>query len=323
MPKSDDYLVYGDDDRIEQENLKDLSALADDLLIVDQKKNEKPVDGLEDIEEDLLEESKEQDDSEETDENSSETPQKPNLKPTKLFWVLVGCVVVFFLGIILVISNASHKNDGTSETTSTTNPETTETADAEAQETIAPTTTPEPSASATADSSEAVNKEGYLKAIDKSHVYTLSESLAFAKTVNDTTKDYLTYAVSVVSNYQSDQKIDIKEQLSVKKEMLGYDVETIKTYETMFDTYGGGDYIRVAEERLSNVKEMYDAIVQDYATVNDLVVKTNEYISKENEKAEQAKTNLIAYLNTNNVTYHVDDSQISYDELQFAQGDEE
>lgn len=322
MPKSEDYLVYGDDDRVEQENLKDLSALADALLTVDQKKNEKPVDGLEDIEDDLLEEPVKQEEDEEGDESPSQTPQKPNLKPTKLFWVLAGCVAVFLLGIILVISNASRKNDGTSEATSTTTSEPTEAADAGAQETIAPTTTPEPSSSANADTSEAVNKEGYLKAIDKNHAYTLSESLAFAKTVNDTTKDYLTYAVNVVSSYQSDQTVDIKEQISVKKEMLGYDVETIKTYETMFDTYGGGDYIRVAEERLSNVKEMYDAITQDYATVNDLVVKTNEYISKENENADKAKTNLIAYLNTNSVTYHVDDSQISYDELQFAQGDE-
>lgn len=316
MPKSDDYLVYGDDDRVEQEKLKDLSEIADDLLSVTPKKNEKPTEGLEDIEEDLLEEKKDNIEEKEDQEAPSENPKKPKLKPTKFFWVLISIIAVFFLAVTLTVCSSAKKKE-TSDTPDATNePVTTETADA--QETVEPTASAEPAASATADITEAVNKEGYLKAIDKNHVYTLSESLAFAKTINDTTKDYLTYAVDTVSKYQKDQEVNIKEQLSVKKEMLGYDVDTIKTYETMFDTYGGGDYIRTAEERLQNVKEMYDAVIGDYATVNDLVVKTNEYISKENEKAEQARTNLITYLNTNNVTYHVDDSQISYDELQFA-----
>lgn len=320
MPKGDEYLVYGDDDRVEQEKLKDLSDLADDLLTADTKKTARPADDLEDIEDELMTSDTAEPDSEEehTEDMPAAKPGKPKLKPTKFFWIMIGFVVVFIIGIIFVLVVSSGKPKKSDSPVST--PAASETA--EAEKTAEPEKTEAPEKSA-APITEPVNKEGYLKAVDKSKVYTLSESLAFAKTINDTTKDYLTYAISVVSDYQKDQTVDIEKQLSVKKEMLGYDIATLKTYETMFDTYSGGDYIRVAEDRLNNVKGLYDAAVADYSTVNDLIVKINEYIEKENTNAEEAKNKLIAYLNTNGVTYHVDDAQISYDELQFVSGQEE
>ena len=327
------YDIYGNDGAEARRKLSELQNQADNLLAKQNRpqknkknKEDEMVDPLVDFcesnkseEQPAFEERKTKKESEELEETTEdvqekEEPKKKKLHPKPAFFIILA-VVAIIIGTVIVSlldngKDRSRMNDISSEvidapSTSLHRPASSNEKEYQEEEVSDQT------------SSTPANNEGYLKAIDKNKSYTLSDTLAFAKSINDTTKNYLTTAIAEITKFQNGSSSSIADALLVKKNMLAYDIETIKTYETMFDTYSGSDYIRTAEERLTNAQALYEEVSKEYPSIEDLIKKTNEFIAKENELAAKSKDALIAYLNTNRVTYHAEDDQISYDQLQF------
>lgn len=333
MPEKNEYLVYGDDYRVEQEKLDELAEKADQLMEIRSRAVGKMREKNRVIPQPSLDDPKYADNSAEElgdieDETPSEVPvpepeksdtedkktKKSKKKPKPLLFIILGVVLAAI--VLTALSLLKKPKDSATENVinNNTNVTETETPDSTVEEDPKNTEAPEPTPAASASPAAT---EGYLKLIDESKEYALSDTLAFAKSINDVTQNYLNKAVDEVVAYQRDQTKIIKEDLATLRTMLDYDIETLKTYETMFDTYGGVDYIRNAEARLDNVAAMYDAIGEDFASTADLVNKANEYITTENTYAQKAKDSLISYLDSNKVVYHLEDDQINYDSMQF------
>lgn len=306
------YLLYGDDKREEVADLDELAQEADRLLATKTKKTVEHSD-LEDISQEIVPladdppiiEEEERDDTKE--ESKKEEGQPKKKRPIRS--VLI--ILLLIIGIASMVSVIRQTpNEPVAKEPSVTEPK-----EDHKENNDAPKKEQEEKVNEHVQDNE--EHMGYLKPVQKTETYTVSDTLSFAKKINDTTKDYLMYAVDLITEIQEGKTVDLKTALGTKKKMLDYDIENITTYETMFDTYHGGDYIRAAEDRIKNVQAMYEAVVQEYPSITDLVHKTNEFIANENIAAQKSKDTLVAYLDANNVSYHMDDSQISYDELQF------
>lgn len=325
------YTVYGDDERVAKEELDDLSSEVDDILTENTKKKKSKKkqnskddgrrtladelsgedDDLGDTQEMKVVEEEYEDEEEESEESEEDSEKKPFPKAALIALITILIVVILAV-VFIVFKTMTPMEDAEATPTETPIVETDEPVESpEITATPEPTETP----SATPEQSEL----GKLEAVESNHVYSLAETLGFAKDINGATKDYLNAVVTGVSEKQGDmESVNLSEKLQENRTLLERDIKTIETYETMFDSYSGRGYLDASKERLNNVLEFYKGITGEFASATDLVNKANEYIRKENELNGTMKGALKELLDTNDVDYYEKDSQIIYDENQLT-----
>lgn len=318
------YTVYGDDERVEKEELDELSSEIDDILATNNKKKKSTkTDNRETSRVSLADElneynvSKDEDEQEVFEETTNENVDKDSDVAEKKSFpkAAIFAIVAILLAITMVMSAFILKSIPTDSEVDT--PSETTTVEPEKTSIPEPTIETTPEIEVTVDPSTL----GKLDAINSNKVYSLAETLTFARDINGATKEYLSAATSTVKEKQDDMDgVNVSEKLSENKTLLERDIKTLETYETMFDSYGGKGYLDATKERLNNVLNMYDAVSGSFSSATDLVNKTNEYIRKENELNLTMKDALKTLLDTNSVDYYEENNQIIYDENQVSEG---
>lgn len=338
MAKDDKYLLYGDDNRVEQQHLEDLAEETDDLLASNsrkKKKQKKPqkddeLNDLEDLDLSDIDDQLNSEDSEADDENpsslddnqeetesetqpeessdgqsESQTKQEeqPEDKKKNMGPVIIVLVVVLALVLVMIaIMMGTHAKQA--ETTQTDTPQPTEE--------VTPTTD---IATPTTQQAGTVNdgSVGFLTTVDRTHKYALGETLDMASTINSSALSYLNTVTAAVQKTANNDNVDLKSELGPKQAMLAIDIQTLKQYETPFMAYTGGTkYIASCEERFNNIKDMYTAALQSYSSPTDRINAVNSYIAKENQLAANSKASLKQYLDANHVDYSEDGDEIQY-----------
>jgi len=309
---NNNYLIYGDDHRVDQEDLEQLMRKAEKLLEIRNKRflkkraktrkqpsvkeSKRPQEELQDI----LQETPEQADKETT---SEEKKKSRSIVPIIILLMLL-------IGIALLTTCLFLKQDmQNSENTSN-----------EVQ--INDVDSPQP---VTVVKEEHVITtpvlKGYLASPDPDKEYELGETLSIAKVINEETSNYLDFAIQEIKKYQDDPEYDYVQGVSEKRARIGSDMETLKDYEPVYAAFGGYSYIRAAEDRMTNVASLYDEL-NDEKNDDDLIRAVNRYIENENVLTENAKAALIEYLNENEVDYELTTATIKYDSMQFEKEDE-
>ena len=310
---NNNYLIYGDDHRVDQEDLEQLMRKAEKLLEIRNKRflkkraktrkqpsvkeSKRPQEELQDI----LQETPEQADKETT---SEEKKKSRSIVP-------IFILVMLLIGIALLTAYLFLKQD-------MQNPEN---SNDEVQ--INAVDSPQP----VTDVEEASLMiepvlDGYLTSPDPDKEYELGETLSIAKTINEETSNYLDYAIQEIKKYQDDPEYDYVQGLSENRARIEIDIETLKDYEPVYAAFGGYSYIRAAEDRMTNVASLY-AELNDEKNDDDLIRAVNRYIENENVLTENAKAALIEYLNDNDVDYELTTATIKYDSLQYEKKDED
>lgn len=332
--KKTNYLIYGDDNRIKNENLDDLASRADEMLAIqkgkliesrykNRKKGKKKfkqgefaqhVSGdLSDIRAESTENLSpassseppvEKNTSPAASQDSSEKKPEEEKKPKKRLkrWVLIviASLLAMFLAALLWMLFGSAGVPRVNE-----EPSPTPSASALAA-------TPTPAASYTVSISE-----GYLPEVSLDKTYSLSETLSLAKDLNDTSTTYLDHIVDVVQRAGDSQDVNVDQELAEDRARLSYDMVRLENYEHAFDPYHGIPFVRAAVARMENINEMYGSISNNM-TAEDMVTTANRYIENENTLADSSKKELIDYLTFNEVQYTEEGDEIRYDTNQFA-----
>lgn len=332
--KKTNYLIYGDDNRIKNENLDDLALRADEMLAIQKgkliesryknrkkgKKKFKPGDFAQHVSGDLSDIRAESTDNL-SPASSSENPAEKNTsldasrdlsgekpeegkKPKKRLkkWVLIviAALLAMFLAALLWMlfggTRAPQTNEEPSPTASVS----------------ALAATPTPAASYTVSISE-----GYLPEVSLDKTYSLSETLTLAKALNDTSTTYLDHIVDVVQRAGDSQDVNVDQELAEDRARLSYDMVRLENYEHAFDPYHGIPFVRAAVARMENINEMYGSISNNM-TAEDMVTTANRYIENENTLADSSKKELIDYLTFNEVQYTEEGDEIRYDTNQFT-----
>jgi hypothetical protein len=150
---------------------------------------------------------------------------------------------------------------------------------------------------------------------------TLNDSLVYATTINGTVTSYYDDILNVLKKYQDDPTMDIESELYRYRQMISLDCSAITSYQAVYRTYGGDDYYTSAADRFSNLQHMVEA-VKNGTDTSTLYTTLNNYIRNENTLSEKSRKALIDYLDSNNVEYTADDNtKIVYDELSVASAD--
>lgn len=333
MAKDDKYILYGDDNRVEQEQLEDLAAETDDLLANNsrrrkkqQSKNTVPnvLDDINDLdfsdstdmdstqempqitEEEPANDQKTPDSTTPPAQPNDNTPEEPKKNSMVVPIVILVVVILVMLLVIFALVGKSQDRRGTADSD-------TELAIVPTQETVS---TPEPTTETTEtpevtteSSSDAV---GYMSTVDRSHRYTVGETLKYAENINSAALSYLNSLTKAVANNTDSSSASLHDQLDEKQKMLNSDIDTLKSYETMFSSYSGAKYISSCEARFNNIKDMYAAALQEYPTSTDRINAVNALINKENGLAENSKTNLKNYLDVNKIQYTEENNELKY-----------
>lgn len=336
--KKTNYLIYGDDNRIKNENLDDLASRADEMLAIqkgklietrykNRKKGKKkfkqgefaqhvsgdlsdiraetPVENAETLSPaSSSENTAKQDTTPAASRNPSEETLEKGNKPKKRLkkWVLIviAALLAMFLAALLWMLFGSAGVPRAIEEPSPT------------PSVSALSATPTPAASYTVNISE-----GYLPEVSLDKTYSLSETLTLAKALNDTSTTYLDHIVDVVQRAGDNQDVNVDQELAEDRARLGYDMVRLENYEHAFDPYHGIPFVRAAVARMENINEMYGSISNNM-TAEDMVTTANRYIENENALADSSKKELIDYLTFNEVQYTEEGDEIRYDTNQFA-----
>lgn len=327
MAEDNKYSIYGDDDRENSENLEDMSKTVEDLLSTADRKRRKSrrkpqnteLEDLEDLEQPAENpENQLGGSSEETAEQPAfvkdvtKTPDNPETKPEekeedpkkKPNGALIVIILVVILVVVLVLvglmknavsdsgaaQNKLNVNSGTAEPTT--------------EPTTAPTKAP--------DKVIDLNTIGYLTSLDKTHEYTVSESLEVARDINGAAITYLQTLTNAVDSKTNDDSVDLGKLLKNKQSMLEADIATLSTYNAMFAAHSGNKYIECCQSRYANIAEMYKAALQEYSDAADRSNAVNNYITKENELAATCKQALQQYMDDNHIQYTENGDQLIY-----------
>ena len=332
--KKTNYLIYGDDNRIKNENLDDLALRADEMLAIQKgkliesryknrkkgKKKFKPGDFAQHVSGDLSDIRAENTDnlspasSSETsvEKNTSldasrdlsgekpEEGKKPKKRLKKWVLIVIAALLAMFLAALLWMLFGGTREPQVNEEPSPT------------ASVSALAATPTPAASYTVSISE-----GYLPEVSLDKTYSLSETLTLAKALNDTSTTYLDHIVDVVQRAGDSQDVNVDQELAEDRARLSYDMVRLENYEHAFDPYHGISFVRAAVARMENINEMYGSISNNM-TAEDMVTTANRYIENENTLADSSKKELIDYLTFNEVQYTEEGDEIRYDTNQFT-----
>lgn len=310
---NNNYLIYGDDHRVDQEDLEQLMKKAEKLLEIRNnrilKKRAKirkklPVKESNQPQEEL------QDILQETPEPAEKGNTSEGKKKSRSI-VPIIILLMLLIGIALLITYLFLKQD--TQNSQGTNDEVQ----------INDVDSPQPVTSeeeAYVITTPVLN--GYLAPPDTDKEYELGETLSIAKVINEETSNYLDFAIQEIKKYQDDPEYDYVQNLSENRARIDSDMETLKDYEPVFAVFGGYSYIRAAEDRMTNVASLYDELNEE-KNDDELIRTVNRYIENENILTENAKAALITYLNDNDVDYELTTATIKYDSLQFEKKDED
>lgn len=323
------YLIYGDDERIEAKTLEDLAEKVDNLLEIRQrdllkaKTKKKPKkkeqnnvqfaqhvkEELNDIEEedmdyladtsDLMSLTEDPVEEKPAEEPVPEKKKKKKSKFNPLFIIIPLGIVILGLIVSLIMRNAANK-PAEATPTPTTEPEVTETTP---EPTVVPTETP------------VIVTSGKISSISNTEEYTVEQSLAFVKNINETIKSYLDTTVAAVERAKVSDNYDIEGDLEKTRMELSFDLVSIETYTDTFAKNNGSAYLDSAKSRLSNIYAMISDLTNKL-TVNQLVDTANGYIEEENKLAEVSKNALMAYLESHEIEYSVEEDTLTYEYIE-------
>lgn len=331
MAEDNKYSIYGDDDRENSENLEDMSKTVEDLLSTADRKRRKSrrkpqnaeLEDLEDLEQpaenttDQLggssEESADQafvkdvtktPDSTETkpaETKPEEQEEDPKKKPNGALIVIILVVILVVVLVLVGLMKNAVSDSGAAQNKLNVHSGT-------AEPTMEPTTAP----TKTPDKVIDLNTIGYLTSLDKTHEYTVSESLEVARDINGAAITYLQTLTNAVDSKTSDDSVDLGKLLKNKQSMLEADIATLSTYNAMFAAHSGNKYIECCQSRYANIAEMYKAALQEYSDAADRSNAVNNYITKENELAATCKQALQQYMDDNHIQYTENGDQLIY-----------
>ena len=164
--------------------------------------------------------------------------------------------------------------------------------------------------------------EGFLSDIDVSREYDLEESVGYAKGINDITTKYLDDMIDVINRKKTDETVNVEKEIAINKAKIELDTTRLYAYENIFSTHHGNAYIKAAETRMENIRAMYNS-VSNSMTLEELVEVVNGYIQSENTLSDNSKTELMDFLDFNGVEYQLVGDEIKYDSAQFRKTAEE
>lgn len=344
MAEKNTYFIYGDDDRVQGENLDELAAKVDNLMgirkeriLKERKKNKKKPkkrirneNFVSHVTAELRDVEAEEEgstirgamddpflhDVDQYNEEDYEEPKKRKTRDLNIEWKPWYTIVAVVLGLLLLallygllapklgLPTIGFGGGGDKPAATSADPD--KTAD-------------------TTDYSVYVS-EGMLEDIDISKEYSLEEAVGYAKNINDITTAYLDEMITVINNRKEDDSVNVEQELAVNKAKIEVDTSRLYAYENVFLSHHGAAYIKAAQTRMENIRSMYGS-VKNSMTLEELVETVNGYIQTENQLSETSKTELMDFLNFNKVEYELIGDEIKYDSAQFkteepAEGEE-
>ena len=311
MAKKNNYLIYGDDDREQVENIDEIAKGLDELINKEREKEIKKrlkkkgkkktatknnVNYVTPVKEDLLDIN---DDVSTPDvaESTTKAEDKKEAKETSEkkktnwgIWVLTACLAIIAASIGTVLYNRFKT----------------------------PTLPSEPVATevTVVDEQPSQITGGRLVAYNPIDGEDVNASLVAASNINAVIESYYRDIIDVAKNYKEGESLTSK--VADYKQLVQLDTDSLETYKDLFTAHDGSSYFEVSKQRLGNVSSMLDSYT-DGVDKSTLYTVANNFIRKENSLSAEARQALIYYLDRNNIYYN-DDSQnvITYEELSIS-----
>lgn len=314
MAKKNNYVIYGDDDRAQVEDLDEIAKGLDELIYKERERQIKKrlkkrgkkktvsknnVNYVTPVKEELLDinddipldvaESTEKPKSKEKEVEKEEPKKKVNWP----LWILTACLAIIVASIGTVLYNQlKHR---------------------ETQPIV------EDQVAVVEDNTSVISGGRLIEYVPTTGD-DVNTSLVAASNINSTIESYYGDILEMFRNYSQEQ--DLTTSINDYKQLIQYDILSLDTYRELFSVHDGLDYFNTSRVRFENLHGLLDSYSagMDKSTLYTIA---NNFIRKENGYGSEARQALIYFLDRNNVYYNDDSSDhITYEELSIS-GDSE
>ena len=152
------------------------------------------------------------------------------------------------------------------------------------------------------------DSNGYMEpAADKT--YTIKEILDVANDSNTALQNYYNTLVEIANE---SKKSSVAEKIARNKAMVENDMKALESYESAFAEYTSGTtYYNSLHTRFDHLVRLMDQIT--WVDETKIYPYINQAINEENQYIAQGKSDLINFLDVNDIPYTVNDSSVTYE----------